>query len=73
MNSILKLVLVNFVYPLARDFAQWVYNKYLLNRAESKRKEIVAQKKALKQSIKQAKNDEQIKQLSIILHNISNQ
>lgn len=71
MQSILKLLFTSVVYPLLKEGATWIYQKYMENKAVNKREDYLKQKRALKKAIKNAKDDDEIKQLSIILHNLS--
>jgi len=66
----LKPLLTYFVYPAAKELAVWIYNKYLQSSAENKHQDYKKKKAALKKSIKEATDDEQIKQLSIILRDL---
>ena len=63
----LKPILQYIVYPLAIKLAGWIYNTYLINQAEEKQKEIEKQRDALNRAIENAKNDEDIINLSVVL------
>ena len=71
MQSVLKILFTSVLYPLLKEGAVWIYQKYMENKTDNQRIKYLEQKRALKNAIKNAKTDEEIKQLSIVLHNLA--
>ena len=58
------------VYPAVISFAGWVYKKYMITQNENEKKEIDKQRESLNKAIKEAKSDEDIINLSVILRKL---
>lgn len=71
MQALIKPLLTYLVYPLAKNLGEWIYQKYIENKADSKREQYRKERTALKRALKNAKTDEDIKHLSTVLHKLS--
>ena len=65
-QSLLKYV----VYPLTIKLGSWIWDKYLINEADKYNQDLNKQKESLNRAIEKADNDEDINNLSIIMHKL---
>lgn len=71
MQALIKPLLTYLVYPLLKEGAEWAYQKILKWRSDKSENEYKSKRQALKKAIKNAESDDEIKHLSIVLHDLN--
>lgn len=66
----MQAFLIQLGYKVLSSLSAFLYEKYLKSKSDSNQEEFKAKRKALRQAIRESKNDEQIKQLSTIMRDI---
>lgn len=70
MQFLIKPFMQYVVYPAASALAAWALKKFMVYQTESEKKENDKQKASLNKAIKNAENDEDILNLSIVLRKL---
>lgn len=67
MSKILSILSEKLLIPLAIKLGEFLWKRFQISQTEKMRKNLDAKKDALRQAISKAENDEELKNLSIIL------